>query len=157
MTFSSMDQTGSKRIERFEHTVAIHPLSCKSKKGYSRNRSHTASYSCQPDSVSLRFENRQWAFEYSHHQPLSNFQDSYSHPRISFPFSFALLDSKRLPSFSFRLFPPTFGHVPWETSRTMELRTRKRIVTPNTPSRYLDISSSERRTLRTYPKFEHDP
>lgn len=39
-----------------------------------------ASFSRQPDSVSLRPKNRQWTFNPAHHSPLWNFQDSIEQP-----------------------------------------------------------------------------
>lgn len=58
-----------------------------------RRVAETVSCSLQPDSVSLRLENRQWTFNLAHHSPLWNFQDSLTpsnnHLRVPSP-SFTL-------------------------------------------------------------------
>lgn len=154
-----MDRTGSKRIKRFENTVGIHLLSCKSKKKDTRETVRILLLVLLPtwfrvptlweSAMSLRIQPSPTIVE------LSRLLFS----RISFPFSFVLLDSRRLPSFSFRLFPPSFYIRPRSLRNIQDngVTDEKTNRHAEHAASYFDISSLERRTLRYYPKFEHDP
>lgn len=96
----------------------------------SRNGFEPASYSRQPDSVSLRPENRQWTFNLAHHSPLWNFQDSLtpSNNHLRIPLLRPLLRYSSRPSSSRRFSPSAFLTEPF---RIMESLAEGRIVPLN--------------------------